>query len=281
MKVPNNSLAAIKTFFLKELSDFPEAKIYFEICCEVWLGLSKMDVLMDAERELTESELLLFFQGVKELKANRPVQYVVGKSWFYGLELNVREGVLIPRPETEELVDWIVKDFPNLKSILDIGTGSGCIPLSIKSVLPNAEVSAIDISKEALSIAKSNSELLGLKIHWIEEDILNPKLRNEKFEVIVSNPPYIPNTDKSKMSDNVLKFEPGLALFVEDHEPLVFYIAIAEFALSNLEDEGTLFFEIHEDFGKETSEMLVRKGFKNIELKQDLQGRDRMIKCNK
>lgn len=279
MKIPNNKLSAVKTFFLEELTAFNEANLYFEFCCEAWLGMRKTDLLIDKDRELSESEILQFLYGIKELKKHRPIQYVTGLSWFYGLELKVKEGVLIPRPETEELVDWILETCNSAKSILDIGTGSGCIPLSLKSNLKSAEVYGYDISTDAIAIAKANGEALDLKVNWQVVDVLdNQSWPIDKMEVIVSNPPYIPESDKEFMHENVLAYEPELALFVPNHNPLLFYQKIAQFGKQNLTDGGCLFFEIHEDYGNETVEMLKAEGYQDVELRKDLQGKDRMVK---
>ncbi len=283
MKVPNNKLSSVKDFFFKELSflDQAEVKRFFEFLCEAWLGLRKSDLILNPDMELSESEILKFLYGIKDLKKNRPVQYVAGLMWFYGLEIGVSEGVLIPRPETEELVDWIVKDYSNASFIVDVGTGSGCIPLALKSNLSGAKVLGLDISVVALEIASKNAFKLNLEVDFNEFDALNwyQYKFEDKFDVIVSNPPYIPHSDKELMHENVLSFEPELALFVPNDSPLLFYQAIADFAKSNLKIGGALFFEIHEGFGEDTLKMLQVKGFSNLELRQDLQGKDRMIKA--
>ncbi|MDG1516816.1 MAG: peptide chain release factor N(5)-glutamine methyltransferase [Flavobacteriales bacterium] len=283
MKISNNKLSSVRTYFFETLSKFEESdvKSYFEYLCDAWLGLSKIDIRLNPDVEITESELLSFFYGIKDLLNYRPVQYVAGKSWFYGLEIGVREGVLIPRPETEELVDWIVKENLTAQNVFEIGTGSGCIPLAIKSNLKKATVFAGDISEEALLIAESNAKVLNLKVNFQRFDALNWQefKFEQKFDVIVSNPPYIPNSDKTLMHKNVLDFEPGLALFVANESPLLFYEKIADFALENLSESGALYFEIHERFGSETIKMLKVKGFLNVFLRQDLQGKDRMLKA--
>lgn len=285
MKVPDNKLSSVKTFFFDALKDLDQAEVknYFSFLCEAWLGLKKMDLMLNPDKELSESEILKFLYGIKDLQKNRPVQYLAGKTWFYGLEIGVKEGVLIPRPETEELVDWVVSKEYNAKTILDIGTGSGCIPLSIKSKLLKAQVKGFDISDEAIEIASKNAKVLGLDVGFESFDALNwSKFPQErKFDVIVSNPPYIPISDKELMHSNVLEFEPGLALFVPNDSPLLFYKAIADFANENLVSNGVLYCEIHESFGSETVEMLKEKGFQNIELRQDLQGKDRMVRAVK
>ena len=283
MKIPNNKLSSVRNYFFEALSKLEESDIksYFEYLCDAWLGLSKMDIRLNPDVEITESELLSFFYGIKDLLKDRPVQYIAGKSWFYGLEIGVKEGVLSPRPETEELVDWIIKENLNAQHFFEIGTGSGCIPLAIKSNLKNATVFAGDISEEALLIAENNAAVLNLKVHFQKFDALNWQefKFEQKFDVIVSNPPYIPNSDKTLMHKNVLDFEPGLALFVANESPLVFYEKIADFALENLSESGVLYYEIHERFGVEVIKMLKDKGFLNVFLRQDLQGKDRMLKA--
>lgn len=272
----------MQTFFLESLVDHPEAKQFFNICCATWLGLTKMDRVVNPHYELSESEILLFLNGVKELKKNRPVQYVVGSTWFYNQEFLVEEGVLIPRPETEELVDWVVSEETAKKSFVDVGTGSGCIPLSIKKHIPAAKVVGLDISQEALAIAEKNAQQLHLSVEFREVDILDEQSwGEEKYEVVISNPPYIPESDKEKMHENVLAFEPKIALFVPNNSPLLFYEKIADFAFARLAINGILYFEIHEDFGNQTLEMLVSKGFSNLELRKDLQGKDRMVRAVK
>ncbi len=220
---------------------------------------------------------------LSELKTGKPLQYILGEAHFYGLTFNVNASVLIPRPETEELVDWVlnsVKGVAALK-ILDIGTGSGCIAISLKYNFPAAQVSAVDVSASALATATSNAELNNVLVNFIKADILSvsPDDVPGLFDVIVSNPPYVTSTDKLQMHNNVTDFEPHTALFVPDEEPLLFYKAIADFALEKLVSGGFLFFEINESYGPQTVAMLHDKGFKNIELRKDMSGRDRMIKC--
>jgi release factor glutamine methyltransferase len=212
-----------------------------------------------------------------------PWQYVVGFADFYNLKFKVKPSVLIPRPETEELVYWIYQTFkrqPNI-SILDIGTGSGCIPITLKKKLPSATVSGIDISKDALKIANKNAQLLQAEVNLFQFDILNNKKwkKLDEYDVIVSNPPYIPYKEKKLMRENVLKFEPHLALFVENDDPTIFYKAISKFAKKHLKENGYLFFEINEFYGLAIIEMLIKEGFKNIEMEKDLRGKDRMIRC--
>lgn len=224
-----------------------------------------------------------------ELKTGKPVQYILGTAEFYGSKFLVNPATLIPRPETEELVEWILSSQQSKAqqsiSIVDIGTGTGCIAISIKKHLNNAQLSAIDISEQALNTARKNAIVNKVDINFIQRDILNYKEENEllnsQFDVIVSNPPYVTNADKALMHSNVLNFEPHAALFVTDDEPLLFYKAIIRFALRMLKTGGELYFEINEAFGKEMIDLLTNNNFKNIELKKDLTGRDRMIKAIK
>lgn len=220
---------------------------------------------------------------VQRLKNYEPIQYILGETEFFGLRLKVAHGVLIPRPETEELVQWIVDSAkPGAPLILDIGTGSGCIALALKNELKNAQVSTVDFSEQALEIARKNALMNQLEVEFIHADILNWQNYNwELFDVIVSNPPYVREKEKKAMQPNVLVFEPEEALFVSDDNPLIFYHEIARFAQKYLKDGGELFFEINENLGKETAELLQRENFSDVELKKDLHGKMRMLKCRK
>ena len=228
---------------------------------------------------------------LEELKTGRPVQYILGNTEFYGLNFLVNPATLIPRPETEELVEWVISSVGSLKlavsnslSVLDIGTGSGCIAISLKKNLSGAKVTAIDISPEALHTAKQNAVINEVEVEFIHDDILEsqkPKVKSQKFDVIVSNPPYVTLIVNAQMHQNVTGFEPHTALFVPENDPLIFYKVIADFAVEHLEDKGLLFFEINENFGKETVDLLADKGFTDIELRKDMSGRDRMVKAVK
>ncbi|WP_121811955.1 peptide chain release factor N(5)-glutamine methyltransferase [Mucilaginibacter kameinonensis] len=250
-------------------------------------GLSRASIKAFPERELTAEQADQIKNILTELKTGKPVQYILGITEFYGLPFKVNSFVLIPRPETEELVEWILSSGERLKakgerfSILDIGTGSGCIAVSLKKNLSNVDVSAIDISEGALQTAKGNAQLNEVEVNFIHADILNIKPDNvfPKFNIIVSNPPYVTLEDKKQMHTSVTDFEPHTALFVPEHDPLIFYRAIADFALNNLIAEGLLYFEINENLGKQTVALLADKGFKNIELRKDMSGRDRMVKA--
>lgn len=220
-----------------------------------------------------------------ELQGGRPFQYVLGKAYFYGIDLSVSESVLIPRPETEELVHLIIKDYSRKTArIIDIGTGSGCIALALKKNLPNAEVYAMDVSPDALAVARKNAKDLGLHVEFMLIDILEWDLvmdENLKFDVVVSNPPYITPKEREEMEGHVLFYEPEIALFAPEESPLLFYQHIADFALQHLTDHGKLYFEINRYYGEEVLDLLRKKGFKNVQLIQDMQGADRMIKASR
>lgn len=247
--------------------------------------VSKAQVKAFPEKNITQAQAEKFNNILQRLQTGEPVQYILGYTEFYGLPFKVSPAVLIPRPETEELVEWVLTSASNSKfafgHILDVGTGSGCIAISLKKNLPNSQVSAIDISIDALDVASQNSDLNNVKVSFIKADILDlkPQISDLKFDIIVSNPPYVTQDDKTQMHINVTDFEPHTALFVSEDDPLIFYNAIAGFAIQNLATSGVVFFEINEGLGKETIELLENKGFKNIELRKDMSGRDRMIKA--
>lgn len=232
---------------------------------------------------VTEPDQALEIEGldriVRELAAGRPLQYVLGHTEFYGLDFLVREGVLIPRPETEELIRWIIENpVPDNPAVLDVGTGSGCIAVTLARLIPGARVTAIDISEEALSIARENARRLGVKIDFRQADALGDLFPGEcrLFDLIVSNPPYIPRSEKSAMRLNVTGYEPAEALFVEDGDPLVFYRAIARNAQRLLRPGGRLYFEIHERFADEMLRMLTQEGFADSTVRRDLNDKNRM-----
>jgi release factor glutamine methyltransferase len=260
-------------------------------------GLSKALIKAFPERGVSKEQALKLQNILSQLQTGEPIQYILGKTEFYGLPFKVNPSVLIPRPETEELVEWVLSSIGERQkvkgersaqfadSVLDIGTGSGCIAISLKKNLFQAQVSAIDISERALQTAKENSILNDAAVNFIHADILNlqpePRFPNPAiaYQIIVSNPPYVTLDDKKQMHSNVTDFEPHTALFVPEHDPLIFYKAIADFALLNLQPNGLLFFEINESYGRETVELLKNKGFRNMELRKDMSGRDRMIKA--
>lgn len=243
------------------------------------------DLMLQKEYRLTESELLLVRGMVKRLQSNEPLQYVVGYTEFCDLTLRCDRRALIPRPETEELV-WKALEFIEIeqvhtKRILDLCTGSGCIALALKNKLKSAEVWALDFSKEALDLAKENAQEADLNLNFLIGDALKigeiPEFENLKWSLIISNPPYIPNAEKDIMAANVLEYEPHLALFVDDRDPLIFYKSIAEFALFNLEERGVLAFELHENLAQQTADFCTKLGFSDVEIFEDLQGKQRML----
>ena len=222
---------------------------------------------------------------MEELKKEVPIQYLLGKTHFYGLDFEVNENVLIPRPETEELVEWIINenkaiDKKKKVKILDIGTGSGCIAISLAKNLPNAEVYAIDVSKKALETAKRNAISNNVEIIFMLKNVLELEILKSNYDIIVSNPPYVRNLEKEEIKKNVLDYEPHLALFVEDNDALIFYRKIASLAQKNLLENGQLYFEINQYLGKEMTDLLEEMNFKNIELRKDIYDNDRMIKGN-
>ncbi len=257
-----------------------EIKNFVWFVFEHLFAYSKIDIIMNETRELDSDQQTFCNDALDKLKQQVPIQHIIGSTEFYELNFNVNKHVLIPRPETEELVHWILGDNKlSTPKILDIGTGSGCIPISLKKNIPKAEISAWDISPEALDVAIGNANLNTVEINFELMDALNPVISNDnKYDVIVSNPPYIRALEKKLMHQNVLSHEPHLALFVKDNDPLLFYRAISKLAFETLNTNGCLYFEINEALGKETCDLMRGIGFKNIELRKDLFGKDRMIK---
>lgn len=284
MFTQTNKLIDLLPYFRKKLStlyDDREVENLFYWVCEVKFDLMKFQV-KHSNKRLSESELLQIRSIVKRLEKSEPIQYILGETEFYGCKIKVDPNVLIPRPETEELVEWVLDNVFTEARVLDIGTGSGCIPIALKKRYGSLQVSAVDVSPKALEMAKSSAELNETRIEFIEMDILNPNVEQfEEYDVIVSNPPYVLESDKLQMSDNVLEFEPHLALFVEDNDPLLFYRNIAKIGLEILADGGFLFFEIHEKFGAQTKEMLEDLGYTDVIVREDMQDKDRMIRCQK
>jgi len=273
----------IRLFLKADLgAQYPDSELrgFLNWILEYVLDFSVMDALMNAEDLLKPKDIKEVSRISDLLKKQLPIQQIVGYAWFYGTKFPISENVLIPRPETEELVDWILKDGVNDKDVLDIGTGSGCIPISI-ALNSTAKLSSLDVSELALKQANESADLLKVAIRFIHADILQSETINllGSYDVIVSNPPYVLESDKEKMSANVLENEPHLALFVPDINALVFYEAIAEIASQKLNNNGLLYFEIHELKGDETVHMLETKGFTNIEIRKDMQGKDRMVKA--
>lgn len=270
---------------LFDLYDDRESANIANLVIENVTGLRKIDRILNKTLLLSNEQLDQFSEFSEALVQHKPVQYVLNEAWFAGMKLYVDENVLIPRPETEELVYWITKEATTNKlqtaAILDIGTGSGCIPIALKAKLMDAEVHALDISEIALRVAKKNAADLQTLVQFHETDILNEASWKQlpSFDIIVSNPPYIKKSEDNEMRQNVLQYEPHLALFVPDNDPLIFYKAIAGFGLKHLNADGFLFFEINEGHGTEVAAMLASNNYTEIEIRKDLQGKDRMIKA--
>ena len=263
-----------------------EVDSFFFLSTEHYLDVPRFRFLLEPQFTIITAEYDVFFKVLHQLKQQRPIQYILGETEFYGLNFKVNEAVLIPRPETEELVDWILNTNRNRKAetlkILDIGTGSGCIAISLVKQLPDAKVFALDVSAEALKIAHSNAELNEVAITFMEADVLNEvswnSLKEESnFDIIVSNPPYVRQLEKVEIQSNVLDHEPHLALFVANDNPLQFYKAITHFASQHLKPKGELYFEINQYLGEETKALLRSYEFDGVELKKDLNGNDRML----
>ena len=285
-----------RTQFTQELTsifDEKEIESFFYIILEAFHELKRVDLVLNPDLELDNLQLLQWETVLSQLKQQKPIQYILGETEFFGLPFYVNENTLIPRPETEELVEWILSnnqitepthermrtDEVNQLKILDIGTGSGCIAISLAKNLSNDSVFAVDVSGKALATAQKNAELNEVKVTFIEQNILETEDLNQQFDIIVSNPPYVRNLEKQEIHKNVLEYEPHLALFVEDNDALLFYRKITELALKNLSENGQLYFEINQYLGKEMVELLEKYNFKNIELKKDIYGNDRMIRC--
>ncbi|MFN7099498.1 MAG: peptide chain release factor N(5)-glutamine methyltransferase [Flavobacterium sp.] len=275
-----------RAYFIQELTPIcsaEEAESFFYIILEDLQQLKRVDLALNPDLSLSEEKLNQWHAYLVQLKLEIPVQYVLGKTNFFGLDFEVNPAVLIPRPETEELVDWIIesqnetsKD-QNLR-IIDIGTGSGCIAISLAKNIPNAQVTALDLSVDALVTAQKNAQNNKVDVAFRNQNILETTDLQEQFDVIVSNPPYVRDLEKVEIKKNVLDYEPHLALFVENDNALIFYRKIAELAQKNLKPNGFLFFEINQYLGPEMIGLLQGLGFKNIILKKDIYGNDRMIR---
>lgn len=273
---------------LKKLYPTSEIDTFLFLLLEEYLNFKRIDVVLKSNFEISPEDLTLLKSSTKLLEQEVPIQYILGKTEFYGFPFILNEHVLIPRPETEELVTSVLNKISKLEplhpiekekklKILDIGTGSGCIPISLKRSLPFAEITAIDIANEALIIAQKNASLNKVNINFIQQNILKTTGLDDIYDIIISNPPYVRVSEKIEIKNNVLKNEPHLALFVKDNNPLIFYSKIAELAKSHLTKNGTLFFEINQYLGKETVELIKLKGFNKIQLKKDIFGHDRII----
>jgi len=279
------TLAEVKTSVKQSLSkkvDSIELNSLLGMLIEDVTGWNRVQQIVEINSILTEAQINKFNAYTSALLNDKPIQYILGKAWFMGNDLTVNEHVLIPRPETEELVEWVV-DYANIIAkplqILDIGTGSGCIAISLKKALPDCSVTAMDISLEALTIAKINATNLNTTIEWLEQDIIHENTLANSYDVMVSNPPYIPVKEKVNMEAKVKNYEPLIALFVPNEDPLVFYKAIAQVAKRYLAPKGQLFFEIHYDQGKAILQLLDEMNF-HAEIRRDSFGKNRMIRAS-
>lgn len=281
------NLKEARLLFSAELTDVYEANEAMnitELVLEHVTGFTKIQQIRKFNAVLTEEQIVRLSKISDRLKLNEPVQYIIGEAWFAGMKLKVNKNVLIPRPETEELVEWIVADSRMLHEdlkIIDIGTGSGCIPISLKKKIPEASVSAIDVCSEAIFTATENAVTFETDIEFTLVDFLDENKWKElsEYDVIVSNPPYVLQSEKESMMERVINHEPHLALFVPDNDALLFYRKLADFSKSHLKPGAAIYVEINEGLGKEVQELFQSKGFNQVALKKDMQGKERMLKA--
>ena len=281
------TLKELKTQFSKELSGvYPseEVQSFFTLLSEFILNYTRLDTVLKASEIISEENQQQFLEAIRRLKQFEPIQYIIGATEFYGLPFKVTPATLIPRPETEELVQWILEEYlaesqNQSLHFLDIGTGSGCIAIALAKNLPSIKISAVDVSKPALQVAQENAQNNQAAVTFFELDILKASALPETYNLIVSNPPYVRELEKKMMQPNVLSFEPESALFVSNVDPLLFYRKIAELAKQHLTPNGLLFFEINEYLGKELIELLLSIGFSEITVKKDIFNKDRMLSC--
>ena len=280
------TLSQIKNNFLKELKGlYPvtEIETFFQLVLEDQLGIRRIDLALNPELHQQDWNTQPFDEAVEELLREKPIQYILGKTEFAGMTFWVDESVLIPRPETEELVRWIADSAKELSSpeILDIGTGSGCIPITLAKMLPESRVEALDISASALNTARKNARRLKARVKFFEHDILGPSSLGHSYDIMASNPPYVRKSEMHAMRSNVVRHEPGVALFVTDEDPLQFYRRIGEHGRVSLKKGGLLFFEINEYLGDKTVALLSEMGYSDVTLKKDIYNKDRMIRAVK
>ena len=278
-----NEARTVLTKELKNVYESDELRNIIELVVEHITNMSRAEQVKNKIPYLTCTQLEDLDAITERLKKNEPVQYVLGEAWFAGMKFKVNKNVLIPRPETEELVDWIVKKSQKSKvksqNIIDIGTGSGCIPITLKKKLPESDVSAIDVCSEALFTATENAMELNAEVNFLLVDFLDEEKWKElaQYDIIVSNPPYVKQSEINIMHERVKEFEPHLALFVSDNNPLLFYKKLSDFSMKHLKAGGKLFVEINEALGEAISNLFRSAGFLNVELKKDMQGKDRMV----
>ena len=277
------TLSKFKHAFLEKLIPLygtNEVQSLFRLLIDYYLSLRPVDLVLQKDKELTEVEYEQLDNALERLLKEEPIQYIIGQTEFYGLSFKVCSDVLIPRPETEELVTWVLScvDVAKPLTILDIGTGSGCVAISLAKQLPQARVYAMDVSPKALVVAKENARINNVAVTFIEQDILATVALSKEVDIIVSNPPYVRELEKAEMQKNVLDNEPALALYVSDADPLIFYQKITVLATEHLSPNGMLFFEINQYLGNEMEKLLIEEGLNKVKLKKDLFGVDRMIK---
>ncbi len=272
----------VERFFSEELDSFyikEEIKSFVLLLLSHLRGYERKDIIINEDDLLSKEEIFYLKNALLRLKKSEPIQYIIGYTEFYEFKIFTDKRALIPRPETEEMVSLILSENQDVGSILDIGTGSGCIPISLKKNLPNAKVVAWDISEDALALANKNADYNKVDIKFEKVDVLSAEISNKKYDIIVSNPPYVTPIDKELMQKNVLEYEPHLALFVEMDNPLIFYNKIAALGSKILNDKGNLYFEINENYGNETLQLLADIGYTSLKVVKDLSGRDRMIRA--
>ncbi|WP_321827618.1 peptide chain release factor N(5)-glutamine methyltransferase [Maribacter dokdonensis] len=283
-------LKEVKNIFHAELDAIygkDEVNSFFYLLIERYFELERFVLALQPNLNIEKEQETILFKALSELKLHKPIQHITGMAYFMDLDFTVNEHVLIPRPETEELVRWVLDDVKEVKhslNILDMGTGSGCIPISLDKNLVDAKVYALDVSPQALVVAEENNRTLGANVTFVKADMLSlhsktsAKELDQKFDIIISNPPYVRELEKAEMQNNVIDHEPSLALFVPDEDPLKFYKAVVNFASEHLNKNGCLYLEINQYLGEETKQILQKSNFKTIELRPDMFGNDRMIK---
>jgi release factor glutamine methyltransferase len=281
MRTADNKVATLLALYEQELSPVfgpGEVKAILRTVFAERLGWDAMDLELRKHAVLSESELLQVYLPLKRIRSGEPLQYILGSVIFHGLRLHVAPGVLIPRPETEELVERIIGSGLKPQRIVDIGTGSGCIALALKKAFPSAVVTGVDVSPMALAIARGNGRRLGLEVEWLQADVLDPSFTlPPRTDLVVSNPPYVPRVEEASLAVQVREHEPHLALFVEDEDPLRFYRAIADAALRGMRSGGQVWFEGHHVHAADVAEMLKAEGFQEVRLHKDVSGNDRLI----
>lgn len=287
MKVPSNLVRDIRNYYCEQLCsiyDKNESNTLILILFEYYFNINRIKMSLEPELRLSESEMLKLHFAVKDLLKNKPIQYIIGETEFCDLKFKVNENVLIPRPETSELVRLIANSHQpsTISNILDIGTGSGCIAISLAKMIPQSNVYALDISEKALDVAKENAINNNVNITFIQDDILTKTqtLTQTKFDIIVSNPPYVRELEKVDMHNNILQWEPHNALFVSDEDPLIFYRSILEFSKKHLKENGEIWFEINEYLGKEMKALCEEVGLSNIEIYKDFRDKERFLRTH-